>query len=639
MAPSALSGAVRRSTRLSAKAQVAAKRPDEDDAGADASDAESLERPAKRRRITTSNTSADRKQRAGKKNVGSKRSLSKLLDMPLDVLFEIFGHLDPLDVLHLARSNKAIRNVLMRRSSITIWKEARSHIEGLPDCPADLSEPQYADLVFDPHCHFCLTARVLNVLWRNRVRCCKQCLKANFMDMAAMYRCFYGFVSEYKMPQPWAMISCDPYRNKHYYLNSRVMELQERYEEIVPDLEKFKEFEQERVKAVKKLEKDADILSSWHTEQSYLRSQELDDLRYKRRQGIIMKLIQMNLGAEIEVMDDDMIEVFLNHPAVKQPKELTDRIWNNIKGPILEIVYHAQAIRIAKTRCIRVIPHIPFLDTRYADFAKSRPHTEYLPRIADFCMMPEIRAILGDATVVIQTARKLDDLRPRFPELSERWRQECSRQLLPLLPDAAKQNQVNDEDMSPLQLATTFFKCSSCFDTVGYPRILAHECMRYCTMNGDGGLDLSHTIHADLKNTVQLVYDEQPWHLSAGSIEYNQGACDTVAAVVRACGEDPATITASEMDEMDHRFVCANRKCLRNGVVHVVTWRTAEQHDKIYHPVDHTGWQLLDPGDTADMKLNELMDDERYMVEIWSCTHCRSNAVRLNVVKAHLNDK
>src|SRR6188768_899373 len=43
----------------------------------------------------------------------------------------------------------------MNRSSAPIWRHCRSNIPGLPKCPADLSEPQYAKLMFDLSCNVC----------------------------------------------------------------------------------------------------------------------------------------------------------------------------------------------------------------------------------------------------------------------------------------------------------------------------------------------------------------------------------------------------------------------------------------------------------------------------------------------------
>ena len=43
----------------------------------------------------------------------------------------------------------------MDRASTFVWKTARGQVQGLPDCPADLTEPEYANLVFYPRCHVC----------------------------------------------------------------------------------------------------------------------------------------------------------------------------------------------------------------------------------------------------------------------------------------------------------------------------------------------------------------------------------------------------------------------------------------------------------------------------------------------------
>ncbi|KAE9386167.1 hypothetical protein BT96DRAFT_839662, partial [Gymnopus androsaceus JB14] len=44
----------------------------------------------------------------------------------------------------LTRTSKDLRNILMTKSSESIWRTARSNVEGLPPLPDDLSEPHYA---------------------------------------------------------------------------------------------------------------------------------------------------------------------------------------------------------------------------------------------------------------------------------------------------------------------------------------------------------------------------------------------------------------------------------------------------------------------------------------------------------------
>ena len=37
-----------------------------------------------------------------------------------------------------------------------VWKAARRHVDGLPDCPLDLSKLQYANLMLCARCHVCV---------------------------------------------------------------------------------------------------------------------------------------------------------------------------------------------------------------------------------------------------------------------------------------------------------------------------------------------------------------------------------------------------------------------------------------------------------------------------------------------------
>jgi hypothetical protein len=97
--------------------------------------------------------------------------LSRLQEMPLDVLFEvrapallrasiiahkpaqIFSFLHPYDLLRISRTTKTLRNLLMARSARTTWIQALATIPDLPPCPDDLTEPAWTRLVFDPTCH------------------------------------------------------------------------------------------------------------------------------------------------------------------------------------------------------------------------------------------------------------------------------------------------------------------------------------------------------------------------------------------------------------------------------------------------------------------------------------------------------
>ncbi|KAA1473030.1 hypothetical protein DENSPDRAFT_839441 [Dentipellis sp. KUC8613] len=82
-----------------------------------------------------------------------------ILKMPLDVLYEILSLLAPVDLVHLARTRKDIRAVLMSRKSSFAWKAARINNPGptVPEPPEGMCEPSWANLLFgeDKQCSKC----------------------------------------------------------------------------------------------------------------------------------------------------------------------------------------------------------------------------------------------------------------------------------------------------------------------------------------------------------------------------------------------------------------------------------------------------------------------------------------------------
>ncbi|KAG5644160.1 hypothetical protein DXG03_009055 [Asterophora parasitica] len=75
-------------------------------------------------------------KRAPKKRARGK--LAGLVDLPIDVLFEVFGHLHPYDLLKLARMTKEFRRLLMQKSAKSAWKAALDQVVGLPACPFEM---------------------------------------------------------------------------------------------------------------------------------------------------------------------------------------------------------------------------------------------------------------------------------------------------------------------------------------------------------------------------------------------------------------------------------------------------------------------------------------------------------------------
>ncbi|THH07275.1 hypothetical protein EW145_g3502 [Phellinidium pouzarii] len=87
--------------------------------------------------------------------------LKLMLQIPVDVFREIVLHLLPLDLLHLARSTRDLRSMLMSRSSRNIWRTVLSVLNIPPlEESSDFNEPQLVSLMFEEFCQGCDAPRV-----------------------------------------------------------------------------------------------------------------------------------------------------------------------------------------------------------------------------------------------------------------------------------------------------------------------------------------------------------------------------------------------------------------------------------------------------------------------------------------------
>ncbi|KAG8725327.1 hypothetical protein FRC09_002209 [Ceratobasidium sp. 395] len=116
--------------------------------GSEKARAESKEKsPQKKARGTKALASSSKKP--------SKSSLIPLYNLPPEVFNEIVACLMPADLLSLAQTTKFFRKMLMTRTSQHLWKAAMRNVLQLPECPPQLSEPEYISLLYSNTCSNC----------------------------------------------------------------------------------------------------------------------------------------------------------------------------------------------------------------------------------------------------------------------------------------------------------------------------------------------------------------------------------------------------------------------------------------------------------------------------------------------------
>ncbi|KAG8892951.1 hypothetical protein FRB99_002322 [Tulasnella sp. 403] len=136
------------------------KQVDEDEEG-DSADVERLKKPTKRSKPSREDSSFVAGRRTSSKKgktstvTKSRRTgkLRDLMNMPVDIFASICEYLTPKDLRNLTLTSRRLRSILMTREVIHIWRAARMNVVALPECPDDMSEPQYARLMFGTECY------------------------------------------------------------------------------------------------------------------------------------------------------------------------------------------------------------------------------------------------------------------------------------------------------------------------------------------------------------------------------------------------------------------------------------------------------------------------------------------------------
>ncbi|KZT22642.1 hypothetical protein NEOLEDRAFT_635186 [Neolentinus lepideus HHB14362 ss-1] len=248
------------------------------------------------------------------RNVGK---LTMLLAMPMDILFEIFAHLHPLDLLHVARTSKGLRRILLAPSSTSVWKDSLSADADLPECPLDLSYPGWAHLVYDPFCHRCSVARVKNPDWKLRVRLCTPCSKR---ELHVYFPWSFGAV-----PIPDLLPHRDIKETRSIYVRTHMINMTSRWKAFKQDQDARVNFFTERRNIVRQIDEHASKCEAWARKKALDRIEYQDTLRLARRAAIIQKLRDAGYSAELETMTADDWTSFDRLKPVAQKRALTDR--------------------------------------------------------------------------------------------------------------------------------------------------------------------------------------------------------------------------------------------------------------------------------------------------------------------------
>ncbi|KLO15292.1 hypothetical protein SCHPADRAFT_275443 [Schizopora paradoxa] len=272
----------------------------------------------------------------------NRRKPALVIGLPNEIFAEVAKYLSPDDLLRLSRTSKHSRDILMSKTSKHIWVASRKTLN-VPDCPPDLSEPQYADLIFGlgKGCSFCPNRRTQKeAFFHLRVRMCKGCQKTHFIQTSELKKSLPSSlpsdVSEVLDLLPDVTLYVGIFL-EHFVLKPQADAVLQKMQALPPNSEEREAFVKERrdrADIVSKLNKQ---VYEWErTMSTEKRDAKLRVLR-ERELNIYTKLTALGYGDEdidhtLDKKGWNWIGIF------RKNRPLTEKEWEAIEPKLIETI-------------------------------------------------------------------------------------------------------------------------------------------------------------------------------------------------------------------------------------------------------------------------------------------------------------
>ncbi|KAG9312157.1 hypothetical protein JVU11DRAFT_7447 [Chiua virens] len=578
---------------------------DADDNGAtvESSPESDYEPPVKKRRRTGV---AARKQKARKH-----RGLSQLC---IDELYIVFAFVYPMDLLNLARTCKYLRSFLMYKSSQFLWKDALGRVENLPDCPADLTEPQYTNLVFYNRCHIC-DKPATTAMWNLRRRYCSACRTQRLCDF-----CTTAWSTREALPYDTVTMGKN---GSGVYVDKDQLDLFMHEYDSSTDKEQFLE---ERRKSRRIIHMHAYSCLEWQRGQGRVKRFDLEILRKERQTSIFERLKKHGYGPEIEYFGCRAIQDSYKS-AFKQHTHLADSEWEQMWPKWVDIM-HEYRLRRLDTTCYYARRKL--LGSEYDKYVRVQtpgtPIFDLLPHVADLATFPPFRNII-EAPEDTQISEEPFALAfAQLPVLVDEWKQQLDVGLAELVKipphltwqdtssrqvvesNNAESDESNLKNLAKLHLACAVFRCRG--SDLFTHREVFFAAMRFHTYPPVRGYVGNQTG----ANTIQE--------------RFNISFLEEIPYIVHTCGLDPNVATADDMDRRNARLTCL---ACSNSPNIIMDWRDAMLHANQRHahnsalvPLSESPrWQVISNDHIEAIQAIETSAEDRFQNGFRRCLLCR----------------
>ncbi|KAL0570168.1 hypothetical protein V5O48_011800 [Marasmius crinis-equi] len=417
--------------------------------------AEETGRLPKKRKKTGSGSQETKSKGVEKESSNTRRArglLQRLKEFPLDVVFVIFSHLTPQDLLHLARTNKDLRSIILSRSTLSVWKEARSNVEGLPDPPDDMF---FSRAYFRRDSQSVASIAIANIL----------------------QSIYFGTIE----PEPVTRVL----NNHQKFVANRFAKGPENFacsreiwERCLEEWENNNQDDvwlEHQVAEAKIRHEHAKQLKNWWRGRVKEHESGLAVKRKARADAIFQRLAELGWKEELDLQRDrDGLSCLEKFRIGTQAKKLSEKDWDDLRPKLEAALREAKAGRLQSELCTKWTKrYSQFVRLRKAELDKL-PFNTVGPSMSDYANLPQFQKKLFLPIENELVEDDLSDLFGQMPQIREEWIQARKEDLVEVL----KKNGMTDATLETLNSAATIFACGTCGARCVYPRPLMHKCLR-----------------------------------------------------------------------------------------------------------------------------------------------------------------
>ncbi|KAI0344170.1 hypothetical protein BDW22DRAFT_1355477 [Trametopsis cervina] len=562
------------------------------------------------------------------------RAKNVVVELPLDVLYEILQLVPPDDLLSVARTSRLFWSILSSSHSQGLWRASRKNerlfdkIE-IPDPPSHVTERRWAYLLFGRlRCHSCDAPWCYNIMFSLLRRSCLTCMEKNLVlssELSSVSRHYDKRILDFI---PYVDFPADSHLQEHtadtrFYWKDDVYAMIQQHGRLVNNVRMGKRgalnrlalFEASRVKLVLEMKEFDSKMRSWIAN---LQEEQCEEIR--RRLALLGWTPDEIRDASL---DADMYRITL----------LTNRSWNLL---LTTLEHRREAWRI-KALMGRLKP---FFATVYQRWLSSTPPLQcaLFPNTTQICRMPETVAMMK--TVASLPSNPSDDdlltltgWVSQLPALTARWVEKRKEEMVSLIPSTTLTTDALSAWFSYVKKSHTdvhsvcVFRCTT---TIYLRDVEWHQqAAPYPVFIGVDEA-VAHSCYPDI------------FHTNDEKFEFSLGGTEAYAALVRTAGVPVDRHIALSMDIAEVSFVCMNCPvyCVQGYIGrNVMGWRQCISH---YADSTHEApaWQLVKKDDAPRVVV--LDNRKPQYTDGWACMRCSEHVITQSAratVEEHLQTK